>query len=157
MLNEIWLTGAGDTIEFNDMFSIIRDYVKIGGKVFIGTDSQLAVESCTFVTAICLHGAGGGKGGRYFFQRTSSGLDKYRILKVRIMQEVQRSIEIGLDLIEKNPNADIEIHLDVGTSEKSKTRAYVDELMGWTQSVGFVCKVKPYAWASAAVADKHTK
>jgi predicted RNase H-related nuclease YkuK (DUF458 family) len=158
MIDKSWLTGSGESIEFNEMFLIIKDYVRRGGKIFIGTDSQLSVESCTFATAICLHGAEGStSGGRYFFQRTIRKQDQYKILKVRIMQEVHRSIEIALQLFEENPKADIEIHLDVGTTDRSKTRTYVDELRGWTQSVGFKCRVKPNAWASASVADKHTK
>ena len=158
MIDKAWLTGSGESIEFSEMFLIIKDYVKRGGKIFIGTDSQLSIDSCTFATAICLHGATGpSSGGRYFFQRTTRSQDQYKILKVRIMQEVHRSIEIALQLFEENPGADIEIHLDVGTTDRSKTRAYVDELRGWTQSVGFKCRVKPNAWASASVADKHTK
>ena len=52
---------------------------------------------------------------------------------------------------------DIEIHVDIGTTAKSKTRELVDTMTKWTRGAGFKCKVKPDAWASAAVADKHTK
>jgi len=157
MIEEKWLTGSGDIIDFNDMLGIIESYVGRDGKIFIGTDSQINTKNCTFVTAICLHGAAGSSGGRYFFYRTKDNISRYKNLKVRIMQEVQRSIEIALHVIDKNPMSDVEIHLDIGSTERSKTRGYVDEFTGWTRSAGFSCKVKPEAWASASIADKHTK
>ena len=73
------------------------------------------------------------------------------------MKEVENSIKIGLKVLEKNPDVDIEIHLDIGTTHRSKTRKFVEVMKGWTSSMGFKCKVKPHAWASASVADKHTK
>ena len=157
-MEQIWRTGSGEILSFNAVVAEIREHVANHGSIYVGTDSCVDKNRCVFATAICLHGATGpSSGGRYFFQRTTRSQDQYKILKVRIMQEVHRSIEIALQLFEENPGADIEIHLDVGTTDRSKTRAYVDELRGWTQSVGFKCRVKPNAWASASVADKHTK
>ena len=152
-----WLTGSGIMIEFDDMLDAVESYVGQGGKIFIGTDSSIGAKGCTFVTAVCLHGAPETHGGRYFFHKARYDISRYKNLKVRIMQEVQSSIEIALHVIDKNPMSDVEIHLDIGTSERSQTRVYVDELTGWTQAVGFSCKVKPDAWASAAIADRHTK
>jgi len=73
------------------------------------------------------------------------------------MSEVHSSIEIGLIISEMFPDANIEIHIDIGSGEKSKTRRYVDEFSGWVRSTGLKCKIKPDSWASFAVADKHTK
>ncbi len=157
MSDSDWFKGSGEPILFSDLLKEAEQYVEKGGKIFIGTDSQLGLDSCVFVTAVCLHGKPMSKGGRYFFKKTKTTADMFRTLKVRIMHEVQNSIEIALHMIEKSPRTSVEIHLDIGTTEKSKTRSYVDELKGWTQSIGFACKVKPNAWASASVADKHTK
>ena len=150
-----WFTGIGHPISLDDIYHEIDSYVKIGGKVFVGSDSQLKSDTCIFATAICLHGAGGG--GRYFFKRFNCDRSPYNVLKVRIMKEVQCSIDIALNLLERDPEIDIELHIDVGTTERSKTRDYVQFLKGWATGAGFMCKVKPNAWASAAVADKHTK
>ena len=157
MREDCWTTGSGETVNFDDMLDCVESYVGQGGKIFIGTDSQIGAKGCTFVTAVCLHGAPETHGGRYFFRKTRDDIARYKNLKVRIMHEVQMSIEIALHVIDKNPMSDVEIHLDIGTSEKSKTSVYVDELTGWTRAVGFSCKVKPDAWASAGIADRHTK
>lgn len=152
-----WYDGEGSRVTEENLFKEIDNHISRDGKVFVGTDSQLKATTCTFASAICLHGAKSQRGGRYFFSKKKSDKKALHVLKWRIMKEVENSITIGLKILEKNPNADIEIHLDIGTTPRSKTRNLVDVMKGWTSSMGFKCKVKPHAWASASVADKHTK
>lgn len=152
-----WYTGNGCEIEFSDILSDINRHVAHGGSIFIGTDSMLRIGACTFASAICLHGASSQSGGRYFFQKSILKKEKFDILKVRIMHEVKKSIEIGLEIMEHNPDADVEIHVDIGSTKRSKTRDLKEMLIGWTVGAGFACKIKPHAWASASVADRHTK
>ena len=65
---------------------------------------------------------------------------------------------MSLDLYEKCPEADIEIHLDISSSDKKeKTSSYADMLIGYARGVGFKCKVKPDAFAATSIADKHSK
>jgi len=152
-----WFTGCGQPITHSAMLEEINCHVSHGGKVFVGSDSQLKSDSCVFATAICLHGSQGQKGGRYFFRRFKTKKFEKNALRERIVQEVHHSINIALDLFQNNPSAEIEVHLDVGTGPKSLTREYAESLKGWALSTGFKCEVKPNAWASASVADKHTK
>ena len=155
--NACWITGSGREIEFNNMLSDIESYINSGGRIFIGSDSQLRNNTCVFATAICLHGAPGMMGGRYFFKRFKEVGPKYSNLKMRIISEVTHSLDIALDLMSKFPKAEIEVHIDIGTGPKCKTKMYVESLSGWARAAGVSCKVKPEAWASASVADKHTK
>ena len=152
-----WHDASGNQVSENTLFCEIASHVDSDGKVFIGTDSTLKGGMCIFASSICLHGAKGQRGGRYFFKRKKDSKKSFEVLRLRITQEVQISIDIGLKILEKDPNIDIEIHIDIGTTHRSKTRDLVDMMMAWTKSIGFKCKVKPYAWASASVADKHTK
>jgi len=152
---EIWNTGSGSTIKFCEMIVFINSHIKAGEKIFIGSDSQLSSSSCRFATAICLYTKS--SGGIYFFKKHTVKNKKLLNLKLRMLEEAQRTLETAFKILEKSPEADIELHLDIGMSEKSKTRKYVDELRGWILSSGFECKVKPNAWASASIADKHSK
>ena len=152
-----WFTGNGNEISYNDIIDIINIHIKGGGGIFIGTDSQLTGSKCVFASAICLYNKSINAGGRYFFSKTILRDKDFRGLKIRIMREVQRSINIGVDLLERFPLADIEVHLDIGNGERSKTKEFIDEFVGWTTAVGFSCKIKPESWASFAIADKHTK
>jgi hypothetical protein len=73
------------------------------------------------------------------------------------MQEVQHSVDIAMNLMEKYPEAEIEVHVDVGRTQRSETRKYADSIYGWLKGMGVECKMKPYSWASSSVADWHTK
>ena len=155
-MKDQWFTGSGDPISFSDLMSQIDNYIVGGGKVFVGTDSQIKSDRCTFVTTICLHGQVDKFYAIYFFNRRKLKREKYTVLRVRIMKEVQSSIDIAMDLIEKYPEADIEVHVDIGRTHRSATRVFVDAVNGWVKGAGFKCRVKPYSWA-AFIADSHTK
>tara|TARA_B100000131_G_C18004515_1_gene567860 strand:- start:489 stop:965 length:477 start_codon:yes stop_codon:yes gene_type:complete len=153
-----WHTGSGYSISFEDILAQINDYVSSGGKIFIGTDSQIKSDVVIFASAICLHGSVEDKKyATYFFCKSRLDRKKYTALQYRIMQEVQHSVDLALQLIEKYPEADIEVHVDVGKTKKSVTRKYADTINGWLKGFGFNCKMKPDSWASSSIADHHTK
>ena len=53
---------------------------------------------------------------------------------------------------------DIELHIDVSPFYmKNGTSKFSDMLRGYVAGAGFECRVKPEAWASQSVADKHSK
>ncbi len=152
-----WISGTGEAHDFPHIVSCIKDHVHNDGKLFVGTDSFITGDECVFATAVCLHGANGQKGGKYFFKRTRKPRKKFSELLVRILKEVQDSIDIALYIAERFPSASLEIHLDIGTGQNNKTSKFVNMLTAYAKSTGFKCKVKPHAWASASVADRHSK
>ena len=156
-MKDVWFSGEGVSISLERMMAEIDEYVKDGGKIFIGTDSQLKSDGCVFVTAICLHSNKGKKYAKYFFSRSRLNKTDYQVLRVRIMHEVQESLRIAFDLMQKYPDAEMEVHVDVGRTQRSATRKFVDSISGWLKGVGLECKMKPYSWASSAIADCHTK
>lgn len=154
MLNS-WYSASGERVTHGEIIKKIKDHVKKDEKLFIGTDSQLSISACTFATAICLYSKS--KGGTYFFRKQKVKSEKYNTLKIRMLEEVHKTIEVAFLVLEETPTAQIEIHIDIGSTPKSKTRVYVDELKGWVTAAGFDCKIKPNAWASASIADRHSK
>jgi predicted RNase H-related nuclease YkuK (DUF458 family) len=155
--NSTWCTGSGDSISLKESMKIMSKHAQSGGKIFIGTDSCLSGDRFVFATAICVHGANNQSGGKYFFKRGTVLNQKIPTLFHRISQEVQNTIETALYVESKIPNAEIEIHLDIGTNPIGKTWKFVDSLTGYARSTGMPVKIKPYAWASASIADKHSK
>lgn len=152
-----WHTGSGNQVDFHEIYEDILDHDLAQGKVYIGSDSQIHGESCTFVTAICLHG-GVKKTSRYYFSKTRRTFNHSReSLRSRINEEVSHALDVFLKISEAIPGVDVEIHIDIGSTEKSKTRSLVDSVTGWIKGFGVPYKIKPDAWASASVADKHTK
>jgi len=154
----LWRTGEGVTITMSEIYACLKEHTTANGSIYIGTDSFIAKDRCVFATAICLHGADGQRGGNYFFRRVSFKREKFSELVQRIFKEVQESIELALTISEIIPSARIEIHLDVSPSDKgNKTSKLADMLTGYAASSGFDYKIKPHAWASQSVADKHSK
>ena len=152
-----WNTGSGKRISLQEIMKNIESHIKDQGVVFVGTDSMLRPDQCVFATAICLYGAKGQVGGKYFFKRNTEKDIDYFNLNLRLIREVEKSIKIAGEIIKEFPDVKIEIHIDVGSDLRCKSRGLVDMLKGWASSAGFSCKIKPEAWASASVADKHTK
>ena len=153
----MWHTGSGNRIQFDEILSHINDHCMTGGMVYIGCDSQITRADCVFSTVICLHGAADQKGGFYFFKREKLRRDDFPTLAVRLLKEVEKSIEMGYKILEINPNVDIEIHIDTNSKKNTKTSKFSDMLMGYAMGAGFKCKIKPDAWASNSIVDKHSK
>ncbi|HBY70187.1 MAG TPA: hypothetical protein DEG69_21990 [Flavobacteriaceae bacterium] len=154
----VWFTGAGEQIAYEDIIEIIAKHTINNGKVFIGTDSFNLKTKTVFANAICLHGAINARGGRYFIRKTSVSSKNFPNLVTRMLSEVEKTIEIALDISNKVVEADIELHLDISASSKNNgTSRFAELLTGYAKSTGFECKIKPYAFAAASVADKHSK
>ena len=153
-----WHHGSGEVISFEDILEEVRVHVEQAGLIYIGTDSFLSKNKCTFASAICLHGAEGQSGGKYFFRKAFFKREKFYDLIQRITQEVQQSIELAMMVVDHIPNAEIELHLDISPSNNQNgTSPFADMLTGYAKGAGFNCKIKPEAWASQSVADKHSK
>ncbi len=152
-----WYTGSGYEISMKGIEEELKTHISNNGDVFIGCDSFLKAEKCIFASVICLHGADNQSGGRYFWIREQYKAAKYHNLQYRIFSEVSKTVTLAMKLSDRFPKANIELHIDISSKETAKTHKFVDALTGFAKSVGFNCQIKPYAWAAAAIADKHSK
>jgi len=154
----LWQSGSGDKISFTKLIKIIQKYSSSNSKVFVGTDSFVSKQNVIFASAICLHG--GENPSRYFFFREKKKARNFKNLGYRIIEEARRSVEIAEILINKhNINIDdIELHLDVSPFHlNNETSKFSSMLKGYVAGYGIECKLKPDAWASQTVADRHSK
>jgi len=154
----VWRTGGEGNILFTEMVDIIKKHVKFGSKVFIGTDSFVRNKKVTFATAVCLSGKE--LPNRYFFFRIKESHPKHCKLSMRIIKEAQRTVELAEHLMGNYSisSDQIELHLDVSAPEMNNaTSKFSDMLRGYVTSYGLECKIKPNAWASQTVADRHSK
>ncbi len=153
----MWHTGSGYEIDFKQILTQIRKHSNDNGRVFIGCDSQLIKSRCVFSTVICLHGANEQRGGYYFFNREKLIAKEFPTVLVRLTKEVEKSIEMASLISRADPEVDIEIHIDSSSKEGEKSSKMSDMLIGYAKGAGFKCRIKPEAWASNSVADKHSK
>ena len=155
---DVWRTANGKPLTLPEVFEELKLHARNEGKIYIGTDSYIDKDRCAFATAICLHGANGQRGGKYFFRKVFDKRQNFSSLVQRILREVQDSIEIALNISEHIPTAKIELHLDISPASKNNgTSKFSDMVTGYARASGFDCKIKPHAWASQSVADKHSK
>ena len=155
---DVWRTPNGKPLTLTEVFEEIKLHARNEGKIYIGTDSFIDKDRCAFATAICLHGASGQRGGKYFFRKVFYKRQNFSSLVQRIMREVQDSIETALFISEEVPTAKIELHLDISPDHKNNGTSKISEMVtGYAKASGFDCKIKPDAWASQSVADKHSK
>ena len=152
-----WISGSGKIHTFEKVNEIICKHSK-NNKIFIGSDSFLTKNRTCFVTAVCLLSES--LGNKYFFYKEYLPTNRFNILSVRITEEVRKSIELAEYFMNhhKISPSDIELHLDVSPfGSNNGTSRFSDMLRGYVQGYGFKCRLKPNAWASQSVADKHSK
>ncbi|MAF80027.1 hypothetical protein CL629_03040 [bacterium] len=153
-----WITGSGNHVVFSDVISLVQEYVNCGSKIFIGSDSFVSGKETCFATTLCLHG--GRYGGRYFFYKESLPKNMHKLLVTRITEETRRSIELA-EILMTSHNfrcEDMELHLDVSPFNANNGTSRLSDMMkGYVQGYGLSCRLKPNAWASQSVADKHSK
>ena len=158
IIEKEWASGSGTRTDFYEILNLSRTYILKGSKMFIGSDSFISKERICFATAICLHG--GELGGRYFFFKDFVPKTQFTNLPSRITEETRRSVEIASMLMDEygfNPDT-IELHLDVSPfGANNATSKYSDMLKGYVQGYGIDYRLKPDAWASQTIADKHSK
>jgi predicted RNase H-related nuclease YkuK (DUF458 family) len=153
-----WQTGLSKQIDFSDVIRLIKEHTLSGSKIFIGSDSFINKKKICFASAICLHG--GELGNRYFFFREFVKKTSFLSLSPRITEEVQRSLDIACVLVENFSfsNDSIELHMDISPSSSSAATSWLsDMLKGYVSGFGLDCKIKPDAWASQSIADRHSK
>ena len=158
IVEKSWVTGSGDKIDFYETLKLIRQYVRNGAKVFIGSDSFISREKVCFASAVCLYGSN--EGGRYFFYKDFLPKLHFSQLVSRITEETRRSVEIACLFMDEYgvSSENIELHLDVSQfAANNGTSRYSDMLKGYVQGFGVDYRLKPDAWASQTIADKHSK
>jgi len=158
VLHNTWKTPDDEDISYDEMINRVREHSNNGGQTYIGTDSFVERNRCVFATAICFHGANDQKGGQYLYRRTYHDRGEFPVLITRILAEVQNTVELALRVSGEVPQAQIELHLDISSADAGNgTSRFCKMLTGYAESSGFDYKIKPEAWASQSVADKHSK
>ena len=153
-----WYTGTGKKIEFDDIIYQIKEHSFNNGTVYVGTDSFFKKQDCIFSTAICLYGADNQQGGRYFFKKTKLLKKQFPSLSIRMLKEAENTINLARGITDKCSWTKLELHLDISSTDKNEGTSHLaNMLVGYVKGSGFNCKTKPYAFAAASIADKHSK
>lgn len=153
------------------MIKVIADYIRADPNaeydITVGTDSQTH-KYCRMVEVICICRIG--DGGIFFFRRED--IPKIRVLKEKIIEETNRSIENATGFIDKlqeellEDNIDLDemflkerlafaVHADIG--KRGKTKELIKEVCSWIEASGFEARIKPDSYAASGVANMLSK
>lgn len=156
-IDDGWYSGSGQRVSRAQLVDDIENHILEGGKIFVGADSNVLGDNCTYAQSICLYNEEIRRGGRYYVKTHKVKMKFSTPPQVRIMQEAQEAIEIALELAQIFPTENIEVHLDVNTRKGNLSQTLADQLSGYAKSAGFACKLKPDSWAATGIADGHTR
>ena len=81
-----WRSGNGTPLSLADILEALRAHGEANGRIYIVTDSYIEKNKCAFATAICLHGAEGQRGGKYFFRKVYYKRQNFPSLVQRILR-----------------------------------------------------------------------
>lgn len=142
--------------EIKNIAEYIKDYLSQNGyeyEIYIGTDSRVAGNGgITFATVIAIRKVG--KGVHLIYRNEKKKKSHY--LGERLWWEVEYSIIVANFLRDEGVLDNINlfaIHLDLNKNKKYKSNTVLESARGYVTSQGFLCDVKPDAWAASYCAD----
>lgn len=144
----------------DDFIKAVQQYaVDIGDltKVYIGADSrrrrkEMGIWQINFTTCAVFHL--NAKNGAKVFASVERERDFHGSLKLRLMGEVYRAVELYGFVTEIIEPSRVEIHLDINPNPKFKSSTVVQEALGYVKGVtGKDAFIKPDAWAASTCAD----
>ncbi len=137
--------------ELDNTAQYIKDYIKENPNVeiIIGTDSQNRQNYTKYSTVIVLYNPG--HGGHCIFKRWKT--PKERIKNVRLLKEVEESLNIANKLIEEGLPKPKYIDLDINPNPKFKSYEVYQTAKGWVESIGYEVRFKTLAPLVTTAAD----
>jgi len=157
MIDSSWQNATGHFIDFAAIVDHVLLHQKKRGSIYIGTDSHENGSNFIIVTAICLHGADSQIGGYYYYSKEVTQRASRKPVRRKIELETHRSIDIACALRDKNVN-NITIHIDASHhTTLHMSGKFSKGMVSYVKNMGFICEIKPKAWASGSIADKHSK
>ena len=153
---KLWMDADGKECPDEFVTKQLAEYTRKGGKIFVGSDSMFCAGQCSFAAVIALHDRNQ-KVAKYYYKKLKRKSNVYSDLKTKIFEEVNLSIQVAKHVRNICPNANIELHVDIGNKQVNLTKKFYNLVKGWVTGTGFKFKIKPESWASSSVADWHTK
>lgn len=140
---------SGKEIENTEEY--IKNYLKDNPniEIIIGTDSQNKSNYTKWSTVIVLYTPG--HGGHCIFKRWKT--PKEKIKNVRLLKEVEESLNIANWLVESGLPKPKYIDIDINPNPKYKSNEVYQAAKGWVESMGFEVRFKTIAPLVTCVAD----
>lgn len=173
MNKTVYKSARGEWLSFDDVFLQIKAFIlsnpQCDYKVMIGTDSQVHARFTTFVTGIVVQRIGNGTwtcAKKVAIERKMTNVYERISQETAFTEEVlseftethqSQLVNIVLPYLYKGANLQFEAHLDIGSSDRNRTRVYVKEMKARIEALGFKASIKPDAFVASSYANRYTK
>ncbi|GGA62036.1 hypothetical protein GCM10008025_02460 [Ornithinibacillus halotolerans] len=164
---------TNNSMSFEEVFQHIVQFIKKDPtgqyRLIFGTDSQVHTTYTRFITGIVIQCETKGAWAcirRVDVPRKMLNLHERISYETSLTEEVvslftkekkNRLIDIVLPNIYKGSSFIIEGHIDIGSSQKNKTRIFVNEMVSRMESLGIEPKIKPDSFVASSYANRFTK
>ena len=155
-LKSVWQDPDLNQLTLSDIILQNKNYLNKCGKFYIGTDSMYVNGKCTFAVVIAFHNDKL-KVAKYYYQKLTNRGKLFNDIKVKLLKEIDLSIEAAQQVQTMVENAIIEVHADIGINKSNYSSRLHKTIRQWVKNLGYTFKVKPDSWASSSIADWHTK
>lgn len=118
-------------------------------EVIVGTDSQNKAKVTTYSTVIVLYTPG--HGGHCIFKRWNT--PKETVRQVRLLKEVEESINTANELVEAGCPKPKYIDIDINPNPKYKSNEVFTSAKGWVESCGYEVRFKSLGPLVTSAAD----
>jgi predicted RNase H-related nuclease YkuK (DUF458 family) len=118
--------------------------------IYIGCDSKLTGPYTIFGLVIILH-IESCKGGMAFAMKMK--INRRMDINERLMKETEYAFSCANLVKHWVGNRLFEVHLDLNEEKKHKSNKVMASAVGWIESLGIKCEIKPNAWAASTAAD----
>jgi len=137
--------------KLSNISDYINEYIKNNNEIeiIIGTDSQNKGRNTTYSTVVVLYTPG--HGGHCIFRRWKT--PKETVRQVRLLKEVEESINLANELVENGCPKPKYIDLDINPNPKFKSNEVYQAAKGWVESMGYEVRFKTLAPLVTTVAD----
>ncbi|WP_412976118.1 ribonuclease H-like YkuK family protein [Ornithinibacillus sp. 179-J 7C1 HS] len=158
---------------FNEVFHHIVRFMKKDPsgryKLIFGTDSQIHPTYTRFITGIVIQCESKGAWAcirKVIVPRKMTILHERISYETTLTEEVvsmfsedkkSQLIDIVLPYIYKGSSFTIEGHIDIGATNKNRTKVFVNEMVGRMESLGIEPKIKPNSFVASSYANRFTK
>lgn len=157
LMDGLWFRSNKQSIEYQDLLSILKSISSTKHHVVIGTDSQPTMNGDIYVTVVCVFCRNSEHDRQFYYHRSLK--PKANSLYERMSSEAMVTILLADALRgEISYPLSLELHFDLASSSKGRTFRYTHNLTSIARGFAFNnIEVKPNAWAASSVADKYSK
>lgn len=136
-------------IDWNEVREAIKNSSP-SSSIYVGCDSKNKKAHTIFALVVVIH-IDSSKGGKVYYE--SLRTPRVKAIRQRLMREVEMAVTASFEIADFIDDRKFEVHLDINSDPKHQSSVVCKEAIGYVESQGFICQIKPNSPMSSHCAD----